>query len=339
VPAAAADATPAPAAARAPAPAPVPAVVAAERGPSGGGNGGSHGRGSGSGGANGGGDRVTRVGRRAGLIALVLLVAGGVAAGAVILLSGSSSDDKTSNASASPKGGGAGGEPVSGNLGPVPTNHVNGLGKVAVRLKGNVANVTVTTNGLLDGAPHPLHIHAGGQGVCPPGTAAKRHNGHLAISTLDGVPWYGPPVEALTTRGDTSKESILALRRFPTQGGIKYTRKIKLDGVVASYIRNNNAVVIVHGADWNHNGVYDNSLDRSDLKRSLPGELTTPALCGPLVAAKQPRGSGSGTKTASGAGGPTTYYASLTDAAPGGGDQPAWLCPLHTQAPGDLTPA
>ena len=42
-------------------------------------------------------------------------------------------------------------------------------------------------------------------------------------------------------------------------------------------------MIIVHGVDYNDNGIYDNVLDRSDLKRSLPGESTAPALCGTLV--------------------------------------------------------
>ena len=34
-------------------------------------------------------------------------------------------------------------------------------------LKGNVATVTLKTNGLLDGQPHAMHIHAGEKGACP----------------------------------------------------------------------------------------------------------------------------------------------------------------------------
>jgi serine/threonine protein kinase len=266
--------------------------------------------------------------RRAPLIALLALLAGGVAA-AVILLSGTSST-KPPGPGRTPA---PSGDRIAGNLAPVPTNHVNGVGDVAVRLNGDVATVSLTTTGLLDGSPHPIHIHAGGQGICPPGSAAKRHNGHLAISTLDGLPFYGPPVEALTTSGDTSAASILALRRFPKQGNIRYTRQFELPKVVAAEVRTNNAVVVVHGADYNHNGVYDNALDRSDLNRSLPGELTTPALCGPLVAAAK-GGSGSGTGTAAAPPGPgKTYYASL-GAAPAA---PAWLlCPLHPETRGDL---
>ena len=98
-------------------------------------------------------------------------------------------------------------------LGPVPTNHVTGAGNIAMRLDGTTLTVTVAATGCST-APHAMHIHAGARGVCPPASAAKRHNGHLAISTLDGVPFYGPPVTALTTRGDTSPKSILAFARF-----------------------------------------------------------------------------------------------------------------------------
>ena len=44
--------------------------------------------------------------------------------------------------------------------------------------------------------------------------------------------------------------------------------------------------MIVHGIDYNKNGVYDGVLDRSDLNPQLNGETTAPALCGHLAAAK-----------------------------------------------------
>jgi len=53
-------------------------------------------------------------------------------------------------------------------------------------LNGDVATVSVATASLLNGAPHAMHIHAGGLGVCPPASAATLHNGHLSISTTDG---------------------------------------------------------------------------------------------------------------------------------------------------------
>ncbi|MGZ4270812.1 MAG: hypothetical protein ACXVSX_16585, partial [Solirubrobacteraceae bacterium] len=78
--------------------------------------------------------------------------------------------------------------------------------------------------------------------------------------------------------------------------------------IVASYIRKNNAVLVVHGIDYNHNGVYDGVLERSDLDRSLPGESTAPALCGPLVAEKKAKSS---KKTAQVGSGGTVYRVAL----------------------------
>jgi hypothetical protein len=232
-------------------------------------------------------------GRRWRTAAIAFLVLAIVAIPVAVIALGSS--DSGSNAS-SGSGNGSGGRsaakappglPLSSDLAPVPTNHVDGVGDAEVHLDGTLATVTVHTTGLLDPAAHAMHIHAGARGICPPGTAAHLHGGHLAISTTDGIPWYGKPVTALTTRGDTSAKSILAFKRFPHTGNISYTRKIRVSKVVAAEIRTNNAVIIVHGIDWNRNGIYDNSaLDRSDLSRSLPGEITAPALCGSLVRQK-----------------------------------------------------
>jgi hypothetical protein len=253
---------------------------------------------------------------RAGVIAATALVTGAVVAAAILLVSSSADSGSGGGAPAAPAG-----RRVAATLGPVPTNHVTGTGDVVVRLDGDVATVTMDASRLLDGARHPMHIHAGAKGVCPSDQAAQLHNGHRTISTLDGAPWYGPPVTALTSRGDTSPKSILALRRYPSTGVIRYSRRIRLGKVVAQYVRDDNAVVVVHGVDYNHNGTYDNVLDRSDLQRSLPGELTTPALCGALVGDRTaPAGSGARTAMA-----PRVYRASLT-APPGA---PAWQCRLR----------
>jgi hypothetical protein len=177
------------------------------------------------------------------------------------------------------------GPQATGDLAPVPTNHVDGVGDATVRLAGTVATVSVRTSGLLQ-APHAMHIHAGELGRCPPASAAKEHGGHRSISTVNGIPFYGPPVVALTTRGDTSRNSILAFRRFPSTARIRYTRSIDVGPVVAARIRNDNAVLVVHGIDYNRNGIYDfSAVDHSDLKPSLPGETTAPALCGALATA------------------------------------------------------
>jgi serine/threonine protein kinase len=167
-------------------------------------------------------------------------------------------------------------------LAQVPTNHVTGSGSATVKLNGDVATVTLTTNGLdyNESLGHPLHIHGGGKGQCPPASAARPHNGHQSISTTDGINYYGAPVQALTTSGDTSTASILAFSRYPTGGTIRYTRTITLPPPVAAYIRQNNAVIVVHGVDYDHSGIYSGVLDRSELNKSVPGTATAPALCG-----------------------------------------------------------
>jgi hypothetical protein len=204
---------------------------------------------------------------------LIVLVAGGIAAVIALTSGGSSSSSAT-------------GERFPATLADVPTNHVAGTGDAVVKLDGNSAAITVDTNGLLGAAPHAMHIHAGGRGKCPTAQAAHRHNGRLAISTVNGEPFYGPPVTAMTTQGDTSTKSILAFPRYPHVGDIRYTRTITVPAGVAGSIRNRKASVIVHGIDYNSNGIYDAVLDRSELDRRLPGEATAPALCGELVPAK-----------------------------------------------------
>jgi hypothetical protein len=175
------------------------------------------------------------------------------------------------------------GQPFGAAAQPVPTNHVTGSGNATVRLNGDVASVTIDTNGLLNGSPHAMHIHAGGKGVCPPASAARLHNGHLAISTTDGIKFYGPPQVSLTNTGDTGVKSIVDFARYPTVGAIRYTREITVPPGIAAAIRAGNAVIVVHGIDYNGNGIYDDVLDRSELNHNLPGEATAPALCGPLV--------------------------------------------------------
>jgi hypothetical protein len=190
----------------------------------------------------------------------------------------------SSNKSSPPK---PAGTPFTANAKPVPTNQVTGSGRGTVNLNGDVATVSVDTNGLLQGAPHAMHIHAGGKGECPPASSARLHNGHKSISTTDGISFYGPPEVSLTSKGDTSPKSRVDFSRFPTTGNIRYTRTITIPKGVADAIRNGNAAVIVHGIDYNHNGIYDNVLDRSELSNALTGESTAPALCGSLVPAQQ----------------------------------------------------
>jgi serine/threonine protein kinase len=202
------------------------------------------------------------------LVAAAVLAVAAVAVVALVLSSGTSSAGQTDGAA----------------LAAVPDNHVNGSGTVSLNLTGDVATVKVDTRGLLNGEPHLMHIHAGGKGACPPASAARLHNGHLAISTGNGIGYYGQTVATLSTYGSTSgiPPNNVQFPAAPMTGGITYHRKIVLTKDAARLIRLGDAVIVVHGIDYNGNHRYDDVLGLSDLDKVYSGESTAPALCGPL---------------------------------------------------------
>ena len=53
-------------------------------------------------------------------------------------------------------------------------------------------------------------------------------------------------------------------------------------------------MIVVHGIDYDHNGIYDNVLSHSELLPTVPSEATAPALCGPLVRAMHAATGGAG---------------------------------------------
>jgi hypothetical protein len=215
-----------------------------------------------------------------GLGVLVLLIAAVVV---VVLVSSSGSS-------------GPAGEKFAANAQPVPANRVTGGGTAELVLQGDTVTATVNVHGLIN-QPHAMHIHAGGQGLCPPASAARLHNGHLAISTGNGIKFYGPPQVALTTSGDTSPRSIVDFARYPTSGTINYHRTLTVPPGVAAAIRAGNGVFVVHGINYDGTGFYDDFLGKSDLDSRLPGEATAPALCGTLVATSKSAALPSGATT------------------------------------------
>lgn len=135
---------------------------------------------------------------------------------------------------------------------------------------------------VLKGMPHAQHIHFGAQArhECP--TAADDKNGDHQLTTTDGASAYGPIRVSLTTKGDTSAKSGLAVNRFPTapQGQVHYNRHTKTSKAVAGAIRRGEGVYVLHGVDYNGNGKYDfKGAGKSELDPSLPAEATDPAAC------------------------------------------------------------
>ncbi len=167
-----------------------------------------------------------------------------------------------------------------------PLNNSGTHGNADVVVHGRRAHVDLDAYGLARNLPHAEHIHFGADArhECP--SVFDDSNGDFRLTTSEGVPAYGPIVTSLTTRGDTSPESGLAVDRFPTaaKGAIHYDRRIDFSSAaVARAIRNGKGVIVIHGIDYNNNGEYDfASAGKSDLDPSLPAEATDPAVCGVL---------------------------------------------------------
>ena len=161
-----------------------------------------------------------------------------------------------------------------------------------------IRQIDVHAEGLSPDAPHAQHIHYGNdaRNECPSLFDDTDNDG--LINTVEGVPAYGPVVVSLTTDGDTSPASVLAVSRYPvsSDGSFSYSRSnIEFTAVsgtgytggagtakqIADSVRDGEGVVVIHGVDYNANGVYDGT-EMSELDPSLPREATDPAACGIL---------------------------------------------------------
>jgi hypothetical protein len=172
------------------------------------------------------------------------------------------------------------------DLQPVPLNDAPGSGAAMFEVDGTMVNFTLEYQGLLADAPHAAHIHVGAdaRNACP--TAEDDADGDGFLSTSDGAPAYGGIAVSLTTEGDTSPDSGLAIDRFGVGDDVSYSRAgIEADQATVDAIMAGQAVVVVHGVDHDGSGTYDEG-DRgpSDLDPALPGEATDPALCGVVQA-------------------------------------------------------
>ncbi|MGH3097631.1 MAG: hypothetical protein ACRDMV_16730 [Streptosporangiales bacterium] len=166
-----------------------------------------------------------------------------------------------------------------------PLNKQDASGSASVALSGNTAKVTVNASGLaskfMGGPfPHAQHFHIKGQGQCP--TMADDKSGDGVVSTVEGQPAYGKIGASLTTKGDTSPKSALAVKRFPGGSSFNYQRTFEVSDAVANSIESGNAVVVVHGLDPATMSKKAQK-EKSQLDKSLPLAATAPALCGPLA--------------------------------------------------------
>ncbi|MBW3604559.1 MAG: hypothetical protein KY460_06525 [Actinobacteria bacterium] len=144
--------------------------------------------------------------------------------------------------------------------------------------------ITINAEGLAPGQPHAQHIHGvtGETSACPGPDADQDGDG--LVSTAEGVPSYGGVLQSLTTEGDTSGDSALAVDRFPVagdDGSVSYSRTFELPQDVADDL--GNLHLVLHGIDLDDSGAYDGDAV-SSLDDSLPLEATIPAACGTLAA-------------------------------------------------------
>ncbi len=177
---------------------------------------------------------------------------------------------------------------VQADLQPVAGNGVNGDGTAMVTVDGTMLTVDMGATGLLADQPHAAHIHFGADArhECPTLGDDANADGHL--NTSEGGPAYGEIVVSLTKTGDTSPNSALAVDRFDTAPGgtLQYERgSIEVTSTVADEVLSGEAVVVIHGVDYNGDGKYSGDTT-SDLDPSLPTEATDPALCGVLAASQ-----------------------------------------------------
>lgn len=167
-------------------------------------------------------------------------------------------------------------------------NDSGATGNAVLTLDGNDLTVEIEAQGLVPNQPHAQHIHGDtdlSQDYFCPGPE-RDTDGDGIVSTVEGLPDYGDVFISLTTEGDTSADSGLAVDRMPVadaDGNVSYERTIEVDDATIEAITNLH--VVQHGIDVNDNGEYDAEAGPSTLDPSLPLEATAPANCGMVAGA------------------------------------------------------
>jgi hypothetical protein len=188
------------------------------------------------------------------------------------------------------------------DLAPTPSSPGGGSGSGTVEITGTNLSFTLAAHGLLADAPHAAHIHFGqdARHECP--TDADNTDPTAFFTTTEGDPAYGEIVVSLTKSGDTSPDSALAVDRFAVGEHFEYSRgDVQVSEDVASAILEGQAVVVVHGVDYDGDGAYSaGERGPSELDPSLPGEATDPALCGVLNASQMDSMPAGGVETGAG---------------------------------------
>lgn len=180
------------------------------------------------------------------------------------------------------------GEPGEHSIALEPLNESGAGGTAVLTLtEDGSLEISIEADGLAPGQPHAQHIHGDTdltQDFTCPGPEADA-DGDGFVNVAEGVPSYGNIHISLTTEGDTTPDSGLAVDRMPAaddDGRISYSRTLTADQLpqgTAAAIRNLH--VVLHGIDINDNGEYDfDANGESELDPEIPFEATVPAACG-----------------------------------------------------------
>lgn len=196
------------------------------------------------------------------------------------------------------------GTAYSGDLNALNEETGSGEAYIEVSEDGNTMNVQVSASDLELDFVHAMHIHGIFDGdlsddpadgsfsasSCPTleqdtGSAVPDEEGPDGfVSVVEGAAVYGGVQVSLTTEGDTSADSALAVERFPAGTSIDYERDIEIPSAMKDEL--SKVHIVVHGTDTDDNGAESNDNGAvSSLDESLPFDATAPALCGTLAAA------------------------------------------------------
>ncbi len=171
----------------------------------------------------------------------------------------------------------------------VPMSQASGTTRVKALPNGKL-QVTVEAWGLSPNLPHAMHLHGvdgDATDMACPGPAAAGDDG--VVTVVDGAPFYGGILTSLTSTGDVSPASALALDRFAVadENGHLWYQRTFTDA--AGYANAGTVQVVVHGIDFDGNGAYAFNADdpfssrSSSLGAGIPLEATVPVLCGGIA--------------------------------------------------------
>ena len=199
---------------------------------------------------------------------------------------------------------------VGARLQPNNNSGVKGTATLTADDNGGLTAV-IHAQGLVPGQPHAQHLHGsagGGHFMCP--TMENDTDGDGLLTNEEASGEYGNVFFALTTRGDTSARSGLAVDRMPvadSAGRVDYRRTFSPDEVPDDLLKHLSTVhVVQHGIDVNGNGKYDMAgAGESTFAKNLgvagvPEEATNPASCGVVTGAGAPVSPHGGMETGSG---------------------------------------